>query len=93
MLFQSFDGRLQLPLNDLEFLVLDKKFQYLYTQHIKLEGTNNLSYSSLSRDLMSTFSQYEKILEERREFSHESFLRPLNVHIPSSPTSSSSRST
>ena len=62
--FKSFSSKPQ-PSLDPEILDLASKFQSMFTQHSKLEVTNDPTYLSLTKDLMRMYFEFKKILEER----------------------------
>ena len=60
-------------------LDLPRKLQCFFTQHGKLEVTNDSTYLSLTKDMLKSYSKFEKMVEERMTSSHESSLRPLHA--------------
>ena len=63
--FKSFSSKPQSSLDDPEMLDLPRKFQCLFTQHRKLEVTNDSTYLSLTKDILKAYSKFEKMVEER----------------------------
>ena len=63
--FKSFSSKPQPSLDDPRMLALDRKFQFLFAQHRKLEVTNDSAYLSLTKNLLKAYFEFEKFVEER----------------------------